>query len=55
MFTLFPAPYGDIKFTFNDVEYAGFAEEISSDVGQNSAQTFKLLLTPNNNLENLVH
>jgi len=55
MFTLFPAPYGDIKFTFNDIEYTGFVDEISSDVGSNSAQTFKLLLTPNNNLENLVH
>ena len=55
MFTLFPAPYGDIKFTYNDTEYKGFANEISSDVGQNSAQTFKLLLTPDNDLLNLVH
>jgi len=55
MFTLFNTPYSDIKFTYNDVEYKGFTDEISSDVGSNSAQTFKLLLTPDNNLENLVH
>lgn len=55
MFTLFQTPYSDIKFTYNDVEYKGFANEISSDLGSNSAQTFKLLLTPDNNLENLVH
>lgn len=55
MFTLFQTPYSDIKFTYNDVEYKGFGNEISSDLGSNSAQTFKLLLTPDNNLENLVH
>jgi len=55
MFTLFPTPYGDIKFTYNDVEYKGFVNEIGSDVGSNSAQTFKLLLTPDNDLLNLVH
>lgn len=54
-YNLLQVPYGDIKFTYDDVEYKGFVDEIGQDVGKNSAQTFKLLLTPDNNLLNLVH
>jgi len=55
LYKLLDVPYGDIKFTYNDVEYKGFVDEIGIDVGENSAQTYKLLLTPDNNLLNLVH
>lgn len=55
LYSLIEEPYSDIKFTYNDVEYKGFVDEIGMDVGENAAQTFKLLLTPDNNLLNLVH
>jgi hypothetical protein len=55
LYDLLTTPYGDIKFTYNDTDYKGFVDEIGIDVGENSAQTFKLLLTPDNNLLNLVH
>jgi hypothetical protein len=48
-------PYADIKFNNLDVVYKAFVDEVGVDVGENSAQTFKLLLTPDNNLLNLVH
>lgn len=55
LYSLLDIPYGGIKFTWNDVEYKCFVDEVSTDIGKNAAQTFKLLLTPDNNLLNLVH
>lgn len=39
----------DIFATWNGVRYFGFPMDINVDEGENSAQNFKLLLTPNNN------
>jgi hypothetical protein len=48
-------PYGYIRFTYNQTEYKIFADTISVDVGENTQQEFKGLLTPNNDLIKLVH
>lgn len=48
-------PYGFIKFTYNQQQYKMFADEISVDIGQNSQQEFKGLLTPGNDLTTLIH
>lgn len=48
-------PFSDVAFTWNASQYRGFPVEMSIDTGANSAQTLKLLLSPSNNLLNLVH
>lgn len=48
-------PYGFIKFTYNGTQYKMFAEEVTVDIGQNSQQQFKGLLTPGNDLTTLIH
>lgn len=48
-------PYGFIKFTYNGQQYKMFAQEISVDIGQNSQQQFKGLLTAGNDLTQLIH
>lgn len=48
-------PYGFIKFTYNGTQYKMFAQEITVDIGQNSQQQFKGLLTPGNDLTTLIH
>lgn len=40
------SPYGLIWFMYEGVQYKGFINEISIDGGQNSAQSFKLLISP---------
>lgn len=47
-------PYGFIKFTFNNKQFQMFADTISVDVGENSEQEIKGLLTPNNDLTQLI-
>lgn len=48
-------PYGFIRFTYNGQKYKMFAQEITVDIGQNSQQTFKGLMTPGNDLSMLIH
>lgn len=47
-------PYGFIKFKFNGVPYKMFADTISVDIGQNTQQEFKGLLTTGNDLTTLI-
>jgi len=48
-------PYADIWFDFYGVTWKGFIDELSIDAAENSPQTYKLLLSPDNNLLKLVH
>ncbi|MDB5288598.1 MAG: hypothetical protein JWR05_3547, partial [Mucilaginibacter sp.] len=48
-------PYGYLKFTYNGTQYKAFADTISVDVGQNTEQELKVLLTPGNDLTTLIH
>lgn len=48
-------PYGFIKFKYNGKSYQMFADTITVDVGENTEQEFKGLMTPNNDLTQLVH
>lgn len=48
-------PYGYLKFTYNGTQYKGFADTISVDVGENSEQELKVLLTPGNDITTLIH
>lgn len=48
-------PYGFMKFTYNGQQYKMFADEITVDIGQNTQQEFKGLLTPGNDLTQLIH
>lgn len=44
-------PYADIWFNYRGVSLKGFINGITIDAGENSAQTFKLLMTADNNTE----
>lgn len=44
-------PYADIWFNYRGVGLKGFINQITIDAGENSAQTFKLLMTADNNME----
>lgn len=48
-------PYGYITFTYNNKQFKMFADTISVDVGQNTEQEIKGLLTPNNDLTQFIH
>jgi hypothetical protein len=48
-------PYGFIRFTYSGKVYKKFADTISVDIGQNTEQEFKGLLTPDNDLTQLIH
>jgi hypothetical protein len=48
-------PYGFITFTYNSIQYKMFADTITVDVGQNTEQEFKGLLTPGNDITQLIH
>lgn len=48
------APFSDIACTWNDVLIKGFSAETNVDEGENSAQNFKLLLTPENKTVDLI-
>jgi|GEM_PF-6764036 len=48
-------PYGFIKFTYNNKVFKMFADTISMDIGQNTEQELKGLLTPDNDLQQLIH
>jgi len=48
-------PYGFIRFTYMGRVYKMFADTISVDVGQNTQQEFKGLLTPGNDLRSFIH
>lgn len=48
-------PTGYVRFSYMGHEYTGFIISASVDVARNSEREFKLLLTPGNNLLNLVH
>jgi hypothetical protein len=48
-------PFGCIKFTYRENEYTGFLMEVSVDVSNNNQQELKLLLSPDNNLLNLIN
>lgn len=48
-------PYGYITFTYNNNQFKMFADTISVDIGQNTEQEIKGLLTPNNDLMQFVH
>ncbi|KIO75570.1 hypothetical protein TH53_19725 [Pedobacter lusitanus] len=47
-------PFGYVSFTWNDVKLKGYILEISVDIAKNTEQEFKLLLTNDNDLQNLV-
>lgn len=44
-------PYGYLSFYFNEAQIDGYINEISVDLGQNSTRDFKLIATPNTNLQ----
>jgi len=46
--------YGAVGFIFNNYAMKGFIIEASVDAGQNSTRDYKLLLTPDNNLQMLI-
>lgn len=48
-------PYGFIRFKYNSITYQMFADTITVDIGENTQQEFKGLMTPNNDLTQLVH
>src|SRR3546814_705850 len=48
-------PTGYVEFEYRNNFYRGFVLEASADVSRNSPRTFKLLLTPDNNLSALIH
>ena len=48
-------PYGFITFTYNNKQFKMFADTISVDIGENSEQEIKGLLTPNNDLTQFIH
>lgn len=48
-------PYGFIRFTYNGKQYKMFADTVTVDIGQNTEQEFKGLMTPDNDLTQLVH
>lgn len=48
-------PYGFITFTFRNKQFKMFADTITVDIGQNSKQEIKGLLTPDNDLTQLIH
>jgi hypothetical protein len=48
-------PYGFMKFTYNGIQYKAFADTVSVDVGENSEQELKVLLTPDNDITTLIH
>jgi hypothetical protein len=48
-------PYGFITFTYNSIQYKMFADTITVDVGQNTEKEFKGLLTPGNDITQLIH
>jgi hypothetical protein len=48
-------PYGYITFTYNNQQFKMFADTISVDVGQNTEQEIKGLLTPDNDLTQFIH
>lgn len=47
-------PYGEIWFTYGNVKYKGFINEVSVDEGQNTSQDFKLILTPGNKTSDFI-
>lgn len=47
-------PFGDIAFTWNNENAKGFPVEINTDEGENSAQSFKLLASPSNNMAKFI-
>lgn len=46
---------GIVKFTYLDKPFTGFILSASVDIAKNSEQEFKILLSPSNNLVNLIH
>lgn len=48
-------PYGFIRFKYNGKSYQMFADTITVDIGENTQQEFKGLMTPNNDPTQLVH
>ena len=46
---------GIIKFTYLDKVFTGFILSASIDIAKNSEREFKILLSPSNNLLNLIH
>lgn len=47
-------PYSDIAFNWENVDARGYPVEINVDLGENSPQSFKLLLSPSNNMSNFI-
>lgn len=47
-------PYGFIRFTYNNYQFKMFADTISVDIGENSEQEIKGILTPDNDLTQLI-
>lgn len=47
-------PYGQVSFRFNGYTFKGFILEVGSDLSRNTEREFKLLLSVNNNLVNLI-
>lgn len=43
-------PYGEVRLTDLGVQWKGFINNVTTDEGMNEAQTFKLLMTPDNDL-----
>lgn len=48
-------PYGFISFTYNSRVFKMFADMVSIDIGQNTTQEFKGLLTVDNDITTLIH
>lgn len=47
-------PYGQITFNYNGFNFKGFILEVGTDISRNTEREFKLLLSVNNNLVNLI-
>ena len=47
-------PYGEIWYMYRGINWKGFIAEVSVDKGENTPQTFKVLLSPSNDLSKRV-
>lgn len=54
MYLVDALPFGYVAFTYKGVKLKGYLMEISVDIAKNSEREFKLLLTHDNNLLNLI-
>lgn len=44
-------PFGEVFYMYRGIQWKGFINDVSVDMGSNSPQGFKLLLSPSNDLE----